>query len=70
MVEEGTVSYWNADRGFGFIVPDDGASDCFVHIRQIEGSVALEVGQRVEFVAADTPKGRNARAVRVLAGAR
>lgn len=41
---------WNADRGFGFIVPDAGGNDLFCHITSVaEGVDALQVGTRVQF---------------------
>jgi CspA family cold shock protein len=67
----GTVKHWNLDRGFGFLVPDDGSPDVFVHVRQIAdtGHDFLEVGARVEFeVGPDSRRSgkTEARNVRVL----
>jgi CspA family cold shock protein len=46
----GTVKFWNEQRGFGFITPDDGGSDVFVHISAIDdGLDGLTEGQHVEF---------------------
>ncbi len=47
----GTVKWFNAEKGFGFITPDDGAQDVFAHYSAIEakGYRTLEEGQRVEF---------------------
>ncbi|MEZ5814859.1 MAG: cold-shock protein [Alphaproteobacteria bacterium] len=47
----GTVKWFNPDKGFGFIVPDDGGKDVFVHITAVEaaGMKTLEEGQKVEY---------------------
>ncbi len=47
----GTVKFFNATKGFGFIAPEDGANDVFVHISAVEraGMGTLSEGQRVEF---------------------
>lgn len=47
----GTVKWFNAQKGFGFIAPDDGGSDAFVHISAVErsGIGSLNEGQKVGF---------------------
>jgi cold shock protein len=47
----GTVKWFNATKGFGFIQPDDGGADVFVHISAVEraGLSTLNEGQRVDF---------------------
>jgi CspA family cold shock protein len=47
----GTVKWFNDEKGYGFITPDDGAKDCFVHHSAIQGSgfKSLKEGQAVEF---------------------
>lgn len=47
----GTVKWFNADKGFGFITPADGSADIFVHFRAIAstGYKSLDEGQRVSF---------------------
>jgi cold shock protein len=47
----GTVKWFNLIKGFGFIAPDDGSADVFVHVSAVEmgGYPALEEGQRVEY---------------------
>ncbi len=64
----GTVKFFNAAKGFGFITPDDGSKDVFVHISAVEGSDLghLTDGQKVSFeVQQDTrgPKAVNLQAV-------
>ena len=62
----GTVKWFNAEKGFGFI-SREGGSDLFVHYSAIEGSGyrTLEEGQAVEFEVTQGPKGDQATAVRV-----
>jgi CspA family cold shock protein len=47
----GTVKFFNTDRGYGFIAPEDGSKDAFVHISALEraGISSLDEGQRVEY---------------------
>ncbi len=47
----GTVKWFNAEKGYGFIVPDDGGKDVFVHITAVEqaGFKTLDEGQKLEF---------------------
>jgi CspA family cold shock protein len=63
----GTVKFFNADRGFGFIAREAG-EDVFVHYSNIEGDGhrSLTEGDRVEFETAPGRKGEEARNVRVL----
>ncbi|HAM02855.1 MAG TPA: cold-shock protein [Acidimicrobiaceae bacterium] len=62
----GTVKWFNATKGFGFIAPDDGSPDVFAHFSSIEGSGYRELieGQNVEFEAEQGPKGLQAKRVR------
>lgn len=55
----GTVKWFNESKGFGFITPEDGGKDVFVHFSAIQGSGfrTLTEGQRVTFEVQDTPKG-------------
>jgi cold shock protein len=58
----GTVKWFNDTKGFGFITPEDGSKDCFVHHTAIQGSgfKSLSEGDRVEFDVIDEPKGPKA----------
>ena len=50
-MSSGTVKWFNAQKGFGFIAPDDGGADAFVHISAIEraGLSDLQEGQKIDF---------------------
>jgi len=58
-VAKGTVKWFNADKGFGFITPEDGGNDLFVHHSEIrtEGYASLDEGQKVEFAVGQGKKG-------------
>lgn len=57
---KGTVKRWLLGRGYGFIQPDEGEKDIFVHYSDIEGESELKEGQRVEFEVEDTYRGPRA----------
>ena len=61
----GSVKWFSDQKGYGFIVPDDGSKDLFVHHSNIagEGFKTLQEGQKVEFEAAEGQKGPEARNV-------
>jgi CspA family cold shock protein len=65
---QGTVKWFSADRGYGFIAPDDGTDDVFVHQSaiQAEGHRSLQENQRVEYTARRGPKGPQAEQVQPL----
>ena len=64
---EGTVKWFNAENGFGFITTDEG-TDVFAHFSQIqkEGFKTLEEGQRVRFEVVESDKGLQAENIEIL----
>ena len=67
---EGTVKWFSNEKGYGFITPDDGSKDLFVHFSSItgEGYRSLNDGARVSYEAEDGPKGPVAVDVQEQAG--
>ncbi len=66
---QGTVKFFNASKGFGFITPSDGSKDVYVHSSGIQGdndTKRLAEGQKVEFEMTEGPKGPRATDVRVV----
>jgi CspA family cold shock protein len=63
---QGTVKWFNAEKGYGFIAPDDGGADVFVHYSEIQsdGFRSLDEGQKVEFEVGQGTKGPQATGVR------
>ena len=64
----GTVKWFNADKGFGFITPDDGGADVFAHFSAIStsGYRSLDENQKVEFEITQGQKGLQAENIRPL----
>ena len=56
----GTVKFFNTDKGYGFIAPDDGTPDSFVHISAVEraGMATLDKNQRIKFELETDQRGR------------
>lgn len=65
---EGTVKWFNADKGYGFVSPEGGGADLFVHFSAIRGSgyKSLDEGQRVSYTVTEGQKGPQASDVQVL----
>ncbi|HAN24784.1 MAG: cold-shock protein [Microbacterium sp.] len=68
MSTTGTVKWFNSEKGFGFIAPDEGGADVFAHYSAIQGNGyrSLEENQRVEFEVEQGPKGLQAASIRAL----
>jgi len=62
---QGRVKWFNAEKGFGFIMPDSGGKDVFVHQSAISGK-SLADGDKVEFDTEQGPKGLEAKNVRKI----
>lgn len=58
-MSKGTVKWFNTEKGFGFITPEDGSKDLFVHHSEVKssGASALRDGQEVEFDVGEGKKG-------------
>jgi cold shock protein len=65
---DGTVKWFNAAKGYGFITPDDGTADVFAHFSAVEGSGYRELteGQKVSFQSEPGSKGPQAKSVRAI----
>ena len=65
MRQTGTVKFFNTTKGFGFITPDEGTSDIFVHISAVEqsGLATLDEGKKVSFETEPDPRGKGPKAV-------
>lgn len=65
MRQNGTVKFFNASKGYGFITPDGGGSDIFVHVTAVESSglPSLTDGQRISFETEPDKRGKGPKAV-------
>jgi CspA family cold shock protein len=66
--ETGIVKWFNNEKGYGFIKPDNGGKDLFAHHSDIQGTgfKSLEENQRVSFVSAEGQKGPQAKSIQAL----
>lgn len=64
----GTVKWFNSEKGYGFIAPDDGSADVFAHFRAIEGTGRRDLfeDEKVEFDVEEGPRGLQAANIRRL----
>lgn len=66
---DGTVSWWDGSKGFGFVTPDSGGEDVFVHVRELaRGLTELSEGDRVSYRASAGEKGPQGTDVRLVSG--
>jgi cold shock protein len=70
MSMSGTVKFFNAEKGFGFITPDEGGKDVFVHISAVQASglPGLNDGQKVSFDTEPDKRGKGPKAVNLSVG--
>ena len=68
MSQSGVVKFFNTERGYGFIKPDDNGRDVFVHITAVEqaGLKGLNEGQRISFDVEPDKKGKGPKAVNLV----
>jgi len=64
-MSNGTVKFFNDDKGFGFITPDDGSKDVFVHVKGLNGR-SISEGDKVSYDTQEGQKGLNAVNVTVI----
>jgi CspA family cold shock protein len=71
MRQSGTVKFYNSQKGFGFITPDDGGKDVFVHVTAVEqsGISSLDEGMRISFETEPDKRGKGPKAVNLQASA-
>ena len=70
MAQTGTVKFFNTTKGFGFITPDGGAKDVFVHVSAVQASglTGLNDGQKVTFDTEPDQRGKGPKAVNLSVG--
>jgi cold shock protein len=68
MAQTGIVKFFNTDKGYGFIKPDDGGRDIFVHITAVEKAemTSLAEGQKISFEIEPDKKGKGPKAVDLI----
>jgi len=68
MAQSGTIKFFNAEKGYGFIRPSDGGRDIFVHITAVEqaGLASLNEGQKISFEIEPDKKGKGPKAVNLV----
>jgi CspA family cold shock protein len=64
-MKNGTVKFFNTAKGFGFITPDEGGKDVFVHINDL-GGASIQEGSKVQFEVVQGKKGPQASNIKVL----
>lgn len=69
MAQQGTVKFFNADKGYGFIKPEGGGADIFVHITALQsaGMATLKEGQRISYDIEPDKKGKGPKAINLVA---
>ena len=65
MASQGTVKFFNGEKGYGFIKPDDGSRDIFVHVTAVEqaGLRSLSEGQKIAYEVEPDKKGKGPKAI-------
>ena len=68
MAQTGVVKFFNGEKGYGFIKPDDGGRDIFVHVTAVSraGLQSLDQGQKVSFEVEPDKKGKGPKAVNLI----
>ena len=59
-MQQGTVRWFDPERGFGFLAPEDGSADLFVHVSVLQGTEALQQGDRVRYQVRQSTRGPQA----------
>ncbi|HRK25192.1 MAG TPA: cold-shock protein [Beijerinckiaceae bacterium] len=69
MAQQGTVKFFNTDKGYGFIKPEGGGADIFVHVTALQaaGLSGLKEGQRISFDVEPDKKGKGPKAINLVA---